>query len=228
MAQPGLFAYAPHDAPLQRLDPRIKLTALIALQAVAFALSLPALAVLALATAAGYRAAGARLGDTLRRMVPLLVLLAVIVAVSAGANTAYALRIAVAVLVGNLFAAVTPAAEIAAVIDRVLRPIAPNAAANTALAAALTMRFIEVLFAESSEAKAAVAARGCRGAARRASAVLGSVLQRLPRRSDEITAALTARGYTGAPFTPPLAPLRRADLGAAVALTLFLAILAAL
>ncbi len=225
MAQPGLFAYAPHNTPLQRLDPRVKLPALIALQAVAFTLSVPALVLMAAATTAGYRSARLHLRDTLRRMLPLATLLAVIIAVSGGANTLYALRIAVAVLIANLFTAVTPTTEIAAVIVTVLRPLVPRAAAHTALAAALAVRFIEVLFAEAAEAKAAVVARGCPGVGRRAAAVAGSVLQRLPQRSEEITAALTARGYDGTPFTPALRPLRTPDFAAVAALAAFVGLL---
>ena len=224
--QPGLFSYTPTDTALHRLDPRVKVIALIALQAVAFALTPAALLLLAAVTAAGYRAAEVSLLATLRRMLPLAVLLTVIVLLSAGENAGYAARIAVAVLVANLFTAVTRSAELTAVIAAALRPLAPRAAAQTALAASLTRRFIEVLFAETAEAGAAAAARGCNRPARRAAAVLGSILHRLPRRAEEISAALTARGYCGAPFTPPLGRPKRGDLFATAALAaLILALL---
>ncbi len=218
MAQAGLFAYTPADTPIQRLDPRIKLPALIILQAIAFALSPWALALLAGFTVIGYRAARVSITATLRRMLPLGGLLGVIVLISAGESALYALRIATAVLLANLFTAVTPAEEISAVLTTVLRPLTPRFASQLALAAALTLRFVEVLFREIGEAKAAVLARGCDRPVQRVTAIAGSVLHRLPRRSDEITAALTARGYSGAPFTAPLRRLRAGDLAAGACL----------
>ncbi len=224
--QPGLFAYTPAETALHRLDPRLKVLTLIALQAVAFALTPAALLLLAAVTAAGYRAATVSLAATLRRMIPLAALLTVIVALSAGESAEYATRIAVAVLIANLFTAVTRSTELTAVIAGALRPLAPRAAAQVALAASLTLRFIEVLFAEAAEAGAAAAARGCNRPVRRAAAVLGSVLHRLPRRADEIGAALTARGYRGTPFTAPLGRPKRGDLVATAALAaLILALL---
>ncbi len=228
MAQSGLFAYTPADTALQRLDPRIKLPALIMLQAIAFTLTPWALALLAGFTAAGYRVARVPVIATLRRMLPLGVLLAVIVLISAGGSALYALRVATAVMLANLFTAVTPAGEICAVLTTALRPLTPRFAAQLALAAALTLRFIEVLFSEIGEAKAAVLARGCDRPVQRTAAIAGSVLHRLPRRSDEITAALTARGYTGAPFTAPLRRLRAGDLVACAGLLALAAALLAL
>jgi biotin transport system permease protein len=194
-----LGLYEPGTGPLHRTPAGPKLAGLLVLVTVTVLLgSSVALAVLAGAVAVGYAVEQVpphRLGQLLRTLVPVLVVVVALQAWLLGwAPAAVAgLRLAVAIGAAALFTLTTRVDAVVAAVERALGPlrrlgVRPD---RVGLAVGLTVAAVGALSAIAGEVREAARARG---ADRSVTAFAVPFLVRTLRHADELGEALAARG----------------------------------
>jgi biotin transport system permease protein len=194
-----LGLYEPGTGPLHRAPAGPKLVGLLVLVTVTVLLGSPvALAVLTGGVAVGYaveRVPGHRLGQLLRTLVPVLVVVVALQAWLLGwAPAAVAgLRLAVAIGAAALFTLSTRVDAVVAAVERGLGPlrrlgVRPD---RVGLAVGLTVAAVGALSAIAGEVREAARARG---ADRSVTAFAVPFLVRTLRHADELGEALAARG----------------------------------
>jgi biotin transport system permease protein len=194
-----LGLYEPGSGPLHRAPAGPKLVALLVLVTVTVLLGSPvALAVLAGLVAVGYaveRVPGRRLGQLLRTLVPVLVVVVAVQAWLLGWNAAAVagLRLAVALGAATLFTLTTRVEAVVTAVERGLGPlrrvgVQPD---RVGLAVGLTVAAIAALSSIAGEVREAARARG---ADRSVVAFAVPFLVRTLRHADELGEALAARG----------------------------------
>lgn len=225
-------AYAPGKTPMHRMDPRVKLAALLMATVASFASPAPwGLAVVALGLVAALVASRISPATVLRGLRPAAIILAISVVsnavvlvgqpgVSAGGLARSALvvcRIALVVGFALSFSSTTPPPAIADGIAALMAPLrrvgVPVGA--IAMSCSIALRFIPLTVEEVDRIRCAQRARGARldegGLLRRLrqwSQVLVPLVVSLFRRADELASAMVDRCYTGDQTSPfdPLAP----------------------
>lgn len=195
---PGL--YVPGRSPLHRLAPGPKCLGLAVVATLFFALRTPVPAALALLGALAIAALARLPFRGLVRQAPAGLALVGLVGLAqgwagdwAGAATA-SLRFAALMVLGIVFAATTRVSDLMETLERALRPfrrfgVRPG---RPALLAALTLRFVPLLF---EQARAVREAQAARGLDRHPVAMLVPFSIGCLRAADAVAEALVARGY---------------------------------
>lgn len=192
--------YSAGDTPLHRLPAAIKLTALLVAGIGVFLVPSPLWLMPMLATVlALFVVAQAPLGDTLRQLKPVMVLLLVIF-VAHGVFTSWSLgalvvlRFAILVALALVVSLTTRVSEMIEVIERALAPVAVLGVnpAKVSLALSLALRFIPILLQMTHEIREAQRARGLD---RNVIAIAVPLIVRTLRMADTLTEAIDARGW---------------------------------
>jgi energy-coupling factor transporter transmembrane protein EcfT len=231
------FAFEDRDTVAHRLDPRLKLAALVVFSIAAIAIG-PWTGRAVLAAGLLTACAAARINPLKALLAArLFLILAVLVvfghsfeggrlsAAGAEAGASVAAGFLLVVLAAELILRTTPAARVTDVIHWALRPVPGVNAGRVALMAGLALRHAVVLGDTYSRVREAFAARGITVRSRPVhnTGVLALALVRETLLQAGLTAdALAARGYRD-DRTPPAFSPSRADAAAAALVTLVLA-----
>ena len=152
-----------------------------------------------------------------------VVLVALIIVLRGMDGVVYAVRLATAFYAARLLTYITPNGDLSAAFAWYLRPLGARRAANAALYASLTLRFLSQLYSTGSELRDGIRARGGRlrhNPARIVAAYGTGLIFKAVRCSSESAAALHARGYSGT--QPPLQHFTRRDWACTILLMVIL------
>ncbi len=195
------------DSLTRHLDPRMTLGLTLLLQLAAFLTPFPTVAVYLALPFLCFALLGRAPHRVLWSSRLFLVLVTLIVVLRGMDGVVYALRLSTAFYAARLLTYVTPNGDLVAAFAWYLRPLGSTRAANAALYAGLTLRFLSQLYSTGTELRDGIRARGGRlrqHPARIVAAYGTGLVFKALRCSAESAASLHARGYSG---TQP--PLRR-------------------
>ncbi|TVR90983.1 MAG: hypothetical protein EA428_07020 [Spirochaetaceae bacterium] len=190
-----------------RVDPRMTLGLTLLLQLAAFLTPFPSVVFYLVLPFLCFALLGRAPHRVLWSSRFFLVLVTLIVLLRGMDGVVYAVRLSTAFYAARLLTYVTPNGDLGAAFAWYLRPLGRARAANAALYASLTLRFLSQLYSTGTELRDGIRARGGqlrRHPARIVAAYGTGLVFKALRCSAESAAALHARGYSG---TQP--PLRR-------------------
>ncbi len=227
-----LFSYQAGNGVLHTLDPRVKLAALLALTITVFAAPPatatvnPALAGPAFVLLLGWMIEAASMGPvrTIRRVVPLLILAALIVLFRGASGIDYAIRFLIVAFLGDLTVAVTSRGRFIDAIAWGCSRLPRRTRAMVPLATAVALSSAPMLITVMHRAREACRVRGIR--LRRhprltATRIARAALDDVPRQINRVSDAIVVRGFSLDP-TPPAFQTGRGD--AMLALLVMLAV----
>ncbi len=194
----GLYVHA--DTGLHRLRPAVKLAALAAAGVGVFLVAEPlALAAALAAVALLYVLARAPIGETVRQLKPVALLLAVIFLVHGFFTTwttglVVVLRFSMLISLALLVTLTTRVSDMVETLERVLAPLAAVGVhpAKASLALSLALRFIPLIADKAREIREAQRARGLE---RSLVAVAVPLLVKTLKLAGDLTDAIEARGF---------------------------------
>ncbi len=237
-----LFHYIGDDTAIHRIDPRIKLVALIGNGTAVMAVSPFGLIPLLALCIVSCVSSGLRLRNIIREGRAFLLLIAAIVflsvvtadSVTQGAvfGGIYSLRLLLVLIFGHLFISTTTVREIRGSVAGLLKPLPFRWTTHLATIIGLVVSFLPVLFDITSATVRALKTRSTairRRPFRYTRLLVQSLSVRAFLRVDVKTKAIDARGYTGG-APAGLAPVRRRDLivlGAVIAVIALSVVLSA-